>query len=680
MTTEIDPSTPPSLDALRAEIDAADLELLKALRRRLDAVRAVADHKRGRDAPIRDAGREQAIQSRWASLATEAGLNPHAVGRVLREVLGWSRREQERAWRDLGSAEIRVAYQGMSGAHSELAACELMVLRGRVARMVGKTTFDDVLRALREGQVEYALVPVENSIVGGIQPVHALLMEGQAHIVDEEPWDIRHVLAVVPGTELADVRSVVSHPVALRQCRRTLTESLGLTTQEIWDTAAAARAVAVGAEPSLAAVCSAEAAVQHGLQILRDDVSDHPDNRTRFLLLARDPEPMPPGVAARTTLRLIADHRPGSLARCLGAFADHGVNLNGLVSLMLPGRPGQYGFLVDIDGAADDEPVAQALVGVRQEARQLTVLGSYPNRSAERHAPVQRPNLAETPAVRPSVPGASKPQSSLPLVSRADSQRSHALAGIPIGGDSFVLIAGPCAVETPEQIATAAEMVHRAGAALLRGGAFKPRTSTYSFQGLGMPGIDLLVDAGRRNGLPVVTEVLQAKDVGAIAARADVLQVGARNMQNFELLRALGRIDRPVLLKRGMSASINELLHAAEYILAGGNQQVVLCERGIRTFETSTRATLDVAAVPVLKQRTHLPVIVDPSHAAGKRALVVPLALAAAAAGADGLIVECHPNPEAALCDKDQALTEEDLLQLVTGLRPILAGQGRSLA
>ena len=195
-----------------------------------------------------------------------------------------------------------------------------------------------------------------------------------------------------------------------------------------------------------------------------------------------------------------------------------------------------------------------------------------------------------------------------------------------------------------------------------------------------MPGVDLLVDAGRRNGLPVVTEVLQAKDVDAIADRADVLQVGARNMQNFELLRALGRIDRPVLLKRGMSASISELLHAAEYILAGGNQQVVLCERGIRTFETATRATLDVSAVPVLKQRTHLPIIVDPSHAAGERTLVVPLALAAAAAGADGLIVECHPDPEAALCDKDQALTEKDLQRLVAGLRPILAGQGRRLA
>ena len=202
-------------------------------------------------------------------------------------------------------------------------------------------------------------------------------------------------------------------------------------------------------------------------------------------------------------------------------------------------------------------------------------------------------------------------------------------------------------------------------------------SSPDSFQGLGFEGLDLLVEAGREFEMPVVTEVLQPEDVEAIAAKADMLQVGARNMQNFSLLKQLGKIRRPVLLKRGMSATLEELLQAAEYIKAGGNQRVILCERGIRTFETATRNTLDISAVPVLKTMTDLPIIVDPSHAAGKRHLVVPLALAAVAAGADGIIVECHPRPDEALCDKEQALRDQELDLLMEGLKPILASQGR---
>jgi 3-deoxy-7-phosphoheptulonate synthase len=234
-------------------------------------------------------------------------------------------------------------------------------------------------------------------------------------------------------------------------------------------------------------------------------------------------------------------------------------------------------------------------------------------------------------------------------------------------------------VESREQILKAAEMVASAGAVMLRGGAFKPRSSPYSFQGLGRDGLDYLAEAGRTFGLPVVTECLRVEDVDLVADAADMVQVGARNMQNFELLKALGRLRQPVLLKRGMSATVRELLQAAEYILAGGNHQVVLCERGIRTFETATRNTLDVSSVPVLKEMTHLPVIVDPSHAAGRRELVMPLALAAAAVGADGLIVEAHPVPAEALCDAEQALSPEDLAGLVAGLAPILEGQGKRL-
>ena len=232
------------------------------------------------------------------------------------------------------------------------------------------------------------------------------------------------------------------------------------------------------------------------------------------------------------------------------------------------------------------------------------------------------------------------------------------ICGKKLGGNHFQVIAGPCSVETREQMVEVAEDVKASGAGLLRGGAFKPRTSPYSFQGLGSEGLKLLLEAKRATGLPIVTEIMSAAHLD-LFDDVDVIQVGARNMQNFELLKELGKINKPILLKRGMSSTIDELLMSAEYIMAGGNEQVILCERGIRTFETSMRNTLDISAVPMLKSKTHLPVIVDPSHAAGIRFMVEPLTMAAIAAGADGVMIEVHNNPEKALCDGMQSLTPQ---------------------
>jgi 3-deoxy-7-phosphoheptulonate synthase len=249
------------------------------------------------------------------------------------------------------------------------------------------------------------------------------------------------------------------------------------------------------------------------------------------------------------------------------------------------------------------------------------------------------------------------------------------VGGVPIGPGHFTLIGGPCAVETAEQTLLAARMAKAAGAALLRGGAYKPRTSPYAFQGLGRAGLEILADVRAETGLPVVTEVVDAHDVATVAGYADMLQVGTRNMANFALLQAVGECDRPVLLKRGMSATIEEWLMAAEYIAQRGNLDIVLCERGIRTFEKATRNTLDIAAVPVAHGLSHLPVIVDPSHSGGRRDLVVPLSRAAIAAGADGLIVDIHPSPSDALVDGPQALLDDDLRELaeaVAAFPPLL--------
>lgn len=262
--------------------------------------------------------------------------------------------------------------------------------------------------------------------------------------------------------------------------------------------------------------------------------------------------------------------------------------------------------------------------------------------------------------------------SSYKLASRIDHPENTLIrvGPVTIGGDEPVLIAGPCSVESREQIMSSARVVAESGGHILRGGCFKPRTSPYSFQGMGYEGLDLLVEAGRTYGLPVITEVMDSDDVTRVAAKADILQIGSRNMQNFTLLKAVGRTHRPVMLKRGMMSSIDEWLAAAEYILSEGNAEVILCERGIRTFETATRNTLDLGAVPVLLERTHLPIIVDPAHACGVRRWVAPLAKASLAVGAHGVMIEMHPNPAEALSDGDQSLTFTEFASLAPALLP----------
>jgi 3-deoxy-7-phosphoheptulonate synthase len=262
----------------------------------------------------------------------------------------------------------------------------------------------------------------------------------------------------------------------------------------------------------------------------------------------------------------------------------------------------------------------------------------------------------------------------------AETPEPVAIGDVVFSPDKFVVIAGPCAVENPEQIAESARMVRELGGSVLRGGAFKPRTSPYSFQGLGMEGIELMRRATLKAGIPFVTEVMSVDAIEAMEPRVDAFQVGTRNMHNFDLLRALGETRKPVLLKRGFGATLREWLLAAEYIAKGGNEQIIMCERGIRTFDETTRFTVDLAGALWVKSQTHLPVIVDPSHGTGIPELVAPLSYAAAAAGLDGVMVEIHHDPAAALSDGDQALTAEQFEEMITRLEPIALAAGRRLA
>jgi len=331
------------------------------------------------------------------------------------------------------------------------------------------------------------------------------------------------------------------------------------------------------------------------------------------------------------------------------------------------------------EGATEEqiEHVVEKIKSVGAEAHiskgvRKTVIGIIGDKEAVRAIPLE------------AFPGVEKVVSILKpfkLVSREFRPEDTVIkvGDVEIGRDNFTVIAGPCAVETEMQTIESARAVKKAGAKLLRGGAFKPRTSPYSFQGLGEEGLKILAKAREETGLPVVTEVLDVRDTDLVAEYADVLQVGARNMQNFLMLTELGRVNKPILLKRSFSATIEECLMAAEYIVKSGNPNVIICERGIRTFETYTRNTLDISAVPAIKSLSHLPVIVDPSHASGKKELIMPLSLAALAAGADGIMVEIHPNPEEALCDGPQALTFDAFSQLMVQLKPLAQALGKKM-
>jgi 3-deoxy-7-phosphoheptulonate synthase len=565
---------------------------------------------------------------------------------------------------------MRVAIQGSHGSFSEAAA------RRRWPDLEPLPCRDvkDVVAAVRESRATAGCLPIENSLIGSVTTTYDLLQEafgdGTLRLTHEILHPVHHTIMSLPGATLSGIRRVLSHPVALGQCRIWLSEHLpDAELVSAWDTAGSAEIVAQEQNPALAAIAARPAADAHGLVPLAECIEDDPTNQTRFLTFTRADSADLRGAAEarfKTSLIVLVDHKPGMLALTLQAFGARGVNLMALQSRPERSAPWTYRFYVDVEGSASDPRVAEALEEIEALAAELIVLGSYEawTEGSRLSAPVPPPaHRVEKPAV-PLVDRRRRPEGTVVDV-----------LNVKFGGGSPVLIAGPCSVESEAMILETAAAVAQAGGDMLRGGAYKPRTSPYDFQGLGVKGLRYLADARERTGLPVVTEVLSWEEVPVVAQFADMLQVGARNMQNFSLLRAASRSGKPILLKRGAGATIEEWLMAAEYVLAEGNPHVVLCERGIRTFERATRHTLDLNAVALVRERTHLPVIVDPSHAAGMRSLVTPLSLAALAAGACGLIVEVHPDPDQAMSDGAQSLDFSMFGELARQVHPDPARQ-----
>ncbi|MFP4072417.1 MAG: bifunctional 3-deoxy-7-phosphoheptulonate synthase/chorismate mutase [Actinomycetota bacterium] len=662
------------LDGLRGEVDRIDDGILGLLAERREIARRIAAEKQRAQKPFRDDLREEALLVERLATAGKYELDADLVARLWEPIMADALRVQfdyvQNSVNGRADAVI-IAIQGVEGSNSHQAALALTPNMNE-RDFVACNRFVDAVNVVKDGRANIAVLPIENTTSGAIAEVYDLLLESKVSIVGEVKLQVKHSLVGVKGAQLADLKTIHGHPQAVAQCSNFLAGLPDVEVVYASDTALSARRIAEIDNPTVGALANEDAAKLYGLEVIESGINNRKSNYTRFVAVAAEPATLDPQVPAKTSLVLSVSNEPGSLAAVLHAFQSEDVPLVKLESRPTINNPWQEMFYMDFEGNVEDQRIQRVLEEVRRHTMYLRVLGTYPSRDLRPH---RRPTPEPERVIHVSTPGQkgteeSPSDSPYRLAGRKDGETETVVDvnGVVIGGPELVMIAGPCAVESIDQVMQTAKAVKESGAKLLRGGCFKPRTSPYSFQGLGWEGLDMLAEAGRVHGLPIVTEVPAPEYVEKMMEQTDVLQIGARNMQNFALLNEVGRANKPVLLKRGMSASIDEFLQAAEYILAGGNQRVILCERGIRTFETSSRNTLDVTAVPVLRRRSHLPVMVDPSHAAGDRGLVTPLAVAGAAIGAHGLMVEVHPDPASALSDGPQALTFQDFDQLMKEL------------
>jgi chorismate mutase/prephenate dehydratase len=673
-----------SLLNIRDSISTLDSQLISLLGQRRELSQSVAKEKQHIDKPLRDKGREQQLLESLLQKASEAGLDSHYITRLFNAIIEDSVLYQQDYLQSLNNPGLKsqksksLAVLGGKGAYSYLAAKKFFCNSDNT--YLACSSFDKVLKSVADGKVDYGIIPIENTTSGGITEVYDLLLDSGLTIIGEEKYAVNHCLIASNEAQLNDIKTVAAHPEASIQCSRDLKKLVSANIQLVESTAHALHLVAEKKKPTHAAIASAEAAELFGLKVLKSNITNQSENFTRFLVLAKNPIKVSLSVQCKTSIALSTGQKAGSLADVLGLFRDANIPLSRLESRPIPHKPWEQMFYIDLVGNINDDKLANTIGVLTNHCLFLRVLGSYPTEdiSATQVSPhslaknklstmqSDKNILLEQPKQQGGTQN-KETRKSYHLASR-EHKSSDTIIKVQnalIGDNNFIVIAGPCAVESQEQIMSCAKHASETGVAILRGGCFKPRTSPYSFQGLGFPGLDLMQQAGQKYSLPIITEVMSPDDVKTMAKQADVLQIGARNMQNFALLKAVGEVNIPVMLKRGLMATIDELLNAAEYILSHGNLQVFLCERGIRTFETATRNTLDLSAVPVLKRLTHLPIIVDPSHAVGDRELVLPMAKAAKAVGADGIIIEFHPNPEKALSDGPQALRYNEFTEMM---------------
>jgi len=664
---------------VREKVNQIDEQLLKLLAERRELSLQIVKLKNEEKSFIRDRVREKELLTRLVERGREIGLDSHYISKIFNEIISDSVKLQNQFVLDEGNKDslsgvITVAIQGIEGSYSFLASKQFFGSDKDIVFRKMKT-FDDAVEAVEDSSADYAVLPIENTTSGSITEVYDALTSGNLQIVGEEIFQVKHCLLGLEDVPLNKIKKIYVHFQAARQCSKFLISLPHVEIAYFEDTAKSVQKIKEEGIKEYAAIASKETADIFNVSILREDIANQPTNFTRFLICSRQPIKVDERIPAKTSLILATAHQAGSLVQALSVFKDFGINMTKLESRPIIGNPWEEMFYLDFQGNTQNQNVINLLDEIGKHTRFLKILGCYPTKEFEKTKvePQQKHDespkqIDETPAILTKVKSSRKVAYKLASREYKKEDTIIKVKDVQIGGGGFIIIAGPCSVESYEQINQCAKEVKENFAHILRGGCFKPRTSPYAFQGLGYEGLNLLRSAGDEYDMPIITEVLAIDQIEKVAEKSDILQIGARNMQNFSLLSEVGKSVRPVMLKRGLMSSIEEMLNAVEYILKSGNRQVMLCERGIRTFETATRNTLDLSAVPFLKELTHLPIIVDPSHAVGQRDKVLPLAKAAKAVGADGIMVEMHPNPEKALSDGEQSLRFDQFRNLVSEL------------
>ncbi|MBN1638986.1 MAG: bifunctional 3-deoxy-7-phosphoheptulonate synthase/chorismate mutase [Ignavibacteriales bacterium] len=673
-----------SFEKIREEINSVDNKILELLSQRRNLSEEVVKIKEVSDKPIRDEKREEDLLIKLIRTGKKLGLSSHFITKIYQEIIEDSVKLQQKHLQKIQGGKagknkpLVVAIQGIEGSYSYLASQKYFSNYFGKIQFVKNDTFEDVVNTVEKGAAEFAVLPIENTTSGGINEVYDLLLHTSLSIIGEETFPVNHCLVAIKDNSIDSIEKIYAHYQAATQCSKFISTLKNCKVEYFSDTALSVRKIIEEKNPKYAALASKEAALLFKVRILAEGVANQSGNYTRFLIATRKPIQVDSRIPAKTSIVMATSHSPGALVNALSVFQQRKINLTKLESRPILGNPWEEMFYLDFEGNINDKNIEEAINELGPYTRFFKVLGCYPmegfkkvklpfDKIIEQNEKEKSKTLKVEKEEKIIIPKNYK------LASRAYQKEDTIikLKDVTIGGSNFVVIAGPCSVESNEQIIACASHAKEFGADVLRGGCFKPRSSPYSFQGLGFDGLEILENAGNQNGMPVITEVLQINQIEAVLKHADILQIGARNMQNFSLLKEIGKTHKPIMLKRGMMSSIEELLMAAEYILSQGNRQVILCERGIRTFETATRNTLDLSAVLVLKEKTHLPIIVDPSHAVGQRNKVIPLAKAAKIVGAHGVMVEFHPEPDKAFSDGEQSLTFGQFEEMMRELRNI---------
>lgn len=668
---------PKELSEQREKICEIDSKILRLLAERRNVSSEIIKSKNEFSLPIRDLKREDELINRLVQESDLIGLDSFYVKKIFNEIIEDSVRYQQKIVQKFfmnfdETERVKISIQGIPGSYSSLVAMKFFNLSKEKIIFNGKETFVEVLKAVETGESDYAMLPIENTTSGGINEAYDALMHTNLNIIGEEIYPIHHCLMGLQESQTDTIRKIYAHPQAAVQCNKFIDTLTNCRIEYCTDTALSAKKVLDESIMENAAIASREAAEILGLKILRENIANQEGNYTRFLIISKRTDKVDLRIPCKTSLVMATAQKAGALVEALTVFKEFSINMTKLESRPIPGNPWEEMFYVDFEGNLEDNKIKEAVEKLSSSTKFFKILGCYPAFNINNEPlNTEEPEEIKIQQTDKQDVKIKKTDGTFKLASRSYKSENTIIDinGLKIGDGNFVVIAGPCSVESEKQIIETASVVKSKGAQILRGGCFKPRTSPYAFQGMGLEGLELLYKAGRLYNLPIITEVLSEEFLKEVAEKSDIIQIGARNMQNFALLKEVGKLHKPVLLKRGMMSSIDELLSATEYILAGGNRQVILCERGIRTFETATRNTLDLSAIPVIKELSHLPVFVDPSHAVGERDKVIPMALAAKAAGADGIMVEIHPEPEKALSDGKQSLyfnQFENLMQKIT--------------